>query len=489
MTNQAPAQPKFGAQAAQSSLAKDSLWSLMSEAIAVPSLIITAAILSRTLKAEGMGQFSIAITFMQWFQFAAIAGLGRIGSQVITRQGDDWKAAAGSVMSAFLVSGSVMTLVGMALVPLVTDFLKTPELTPYLLFICLNVLVTSAQTGARTVLAAIGRFRERSVVNLIFWSTRIVLTAILVFGGWQLWGALIAFVGSGVISLVAAFFYVRFPLRFDKSILLKLAPAIPLLISAVAWQLVEKMDLLLIKCLGFSIADAGMFSVAKNVAGVPCILSFAVAPVVVTAVSKHLAVNRPDMAVSVARQALNIILLTLPFAAVMGTSGQELIPLVYGNSFIPSCVYLAPLFITAMLWMVLAVNNVLLNAFYYINVTIIVILAMLLLNLILQPLAITTIGMLGCAYVQLAITAAAVIYTSVYGWNQLHMAYSLRAVGNTALVFGVILIIGSCWVAPLPVPVIKPILVSLMVPVLYFMLRDEGFLLCLQQIKRLRGKS
>lgn len=487
MPNQTIAKPTFAAPAAQSSLAKDSFWSLLSEGIAVPCLVISAAILSRTLKAEGMGQYSIALTFAQWFQFAAVAGLVRIGSQVITRQGDEWRTAAGSVMSAFLISGAVMMILGMALASLVAHVLKVADLTPYLLFICLNVLLFSVQTGMRTVLAATGRFKERSYVAIVFWVTRIALSAALVLSGWHLWGAMIGFVGSSVFALLVGLYFVRFPLRLDKSIFLKLLPAMPLLIGALCMQIVEKMDVFLIKALGYSMADAGLFSVAKNISGIPCLLAFAVAPVVVTAASKHLAADRPDLALSVERQTLNILLLTLPFGAVMGTTGQELISVVYGGSFAPAAIYLAPLFINAMFLMVTSVNSALLTTHYFIRFTVTVSVSTLLLNLALQPFAIKTFGMFGCGCMELAISILALICTAVYGWNKLRLAFSLRTLGNTALVFSVALIVGSVWAAPLPIPGLKLILVSLMVLALYFALRDPVFLHCLQQFKHLPG--
>lgn len=483
MPSQAPAKPQLAAPTAQSSLAKDSLWSLLSESIAIPGLILSAAILSRTLKPEGMGQFSIAMTFVQWFQFAAIAGLLRIGTQIIAKQGTEWQSAASNVMTAFLVSGAVMTALGMALASTVSYLLNVPELTPYLMVICLNVFFFSGQQGLRTVLAATGRFKERSLITLILWTIRIVLTVGLVFAGWHLWGAVIAFVVSTAIALLAGFAFVRLPLRFDKSIFLKLGPAMPLLLSGTFFQIVEKVDVFLIKGTGCSIADTGLFSIAKNASGVAALLGLSVMPVVVAAVSRHIGAKRHDLALSVSRQALNLLLLILPFGAVIGTTGKELVELIYGDSFIPASVYLGPLFINALLLIILYVYLSLLTTYNYIRVNVIVGAAALLLNLLLQPFAITSFGMFGCACVEVAITMVALLCTASFGWNELRLTYSLRTVGTTALVFVITLIVGSVWVAPLPVPVLKTILVSLLVPALYFVLKEPGFLLCLEHAK------
>lgn len=488
MPNQAPAKPQLETPTVQSSLAKDSFWSLLSESIAIPGLILSGAILSRTLKPEGMGQFSLATTFVQWFQFAAIAGLMRLGTQIIAKEGNQWQPAAGNVMSAFLISGAVMTVIGMALASTISHWLNVPELTPYMFALCLNVFFFSGQQGLRSVLAATGRFKDRALITFVLWSSRIVLTAGLVFAGWHLWGAVAAFVVSTALALIVGFCFVRFPLRFDKSIFLKLGPAMPLLLSGICFQLVEKIDVFLIKGMGCSIADTGLFSVAKNASGVTVLVGFSVIPVVVAAASRHIGAKRHDLALSVCRQTLNMLLLTLPFGAVIGTTGKELIELIYGDSFIPACVYLGPLFINSLLLLILYVNLSLLTTFNYIRVNVVVAVAALLLNLALQPFAITSFGMFGCACVEGAITLVALLCTASFGWNELRLTYSLRTVGTTALVFTITLIVGSLWVAPLPVPVLKTILVSLLVPALYFVLKEPGFLLCLEHAKGMLAK-
>ena len=156
----------------------------------------------------------------------------------------------------------------------------------------------------------------------------------------RLVGAVIGYVVAAVIGCVAAF--VR-PAGGEAVVglwpLLRLAT--PLSIFALASVAQFSVDILFVKGLGTSHADAGLYAAAQNIARIPYFLMTGLAVLVLPALAGLMRQSVPAAA-GAARQALRLsTLAAVPIAALVAGTAPEALELLYGPTYAPGSDVLA----------------------------------------------------------------------------------------------------------------------------------------------------
>ena len=149
------------------------------ELVLLPTGLITAAVLTRTLGPAGYGLFSVAATFITWLAFTTTTLLARAAVKFVS-EAEDWRSVATDVLRWRLVVGSVAFLAVLLGASVIARLLGAPELAPYLRVFAIDLLLFNLARAYRDVLTGRGRFREVAGVSLARWLTRLVRIVALV---------------------------------------------------------------------------------------------------------------------------------------------------------------------------------------------------------------------------------------------------------------------------------------------------------------------
>jgi O-antigen/teichoic acid export membrane protein len=327
MTDEQPAYQLFGQMARM----------FAAEALLVPVGILTAAFLSRRFGPAGYGLLALSGVVVVWVEANVGAALS---SPAIKLVGDakDWRPAGAVIVRLYLVVGfALMLLLWATAAPLARMF-GEPALTGYLLLFALDVPLFCLAQAHRTIIIGLGRFRERALATAARWTTRLVLVVVFVELSGALSGAIWGIISASLIELCVCRLYVR-PRLFQsdaRSMRRLCVDALPLVASALCMSLYSRLDLILLKALGATPAEAGYYGVAQNVSLLLTLFSFAFAPALLSTLARALRDGDVTRARQLCRQSLRAVLFLLPLAAALAGAASEVVVLVFGTAFLPA---------------------------------------------------------------------------------------------------------------------------------------------------------
>ena len=307
------------------------------EALLVPVGVLTAAFLSRRFGPEGYGLLTLAFVPVVWAETNAAAALSRPSIKLVG-EAEDWRSVGTTVLRLHLFAGiALMFLLWAAAAPLAA-LLDEPALASYLPALALDVPVFCLAQAHRSVLIGTGRFRERAIVSAARWVARLALVVAFVQLTGTLAGAACGIVCSSLVELVVCRAYVRPRLRGGgaRGARESCGYALPLAASALCVSLYQRLDLLMLKALGATSAEAGFYAVAQNLSLLPGLLSFALAPALLSALTRCLRDGDGPAARETGRQAMRAVLLVAPVAATAAGSATEIVGLIFGQQFMPA---------------------------------------------------------------------------------------------------------------------------------------------------------
>jgi O-antigen/teichoic acid export membrane protein len=138
--------------------------------------------------------------------------------------------------------------------------------------------------------------------------------------------------------------------------------AAPLFLAAMSQRLFNRLDLVALKALGGTAAQAGVYGAAQNISLFPGIFGLSMNPVLLAAVGRLMRAGDRDGARAIGRGAFRGVILLLPFAALIAGSAGEIARLVFGPAFMPAGPLMALLVFAALGMLVVSVSTALLVA-------------------------------------------------------------------------------------------------------------------------------
>ena len=326
------------------------------ELVLLPTGLITAAVLTRTLSPSEYGLFSVAATFITWLAWTTTTLLARAAVKFVS-EADDWRPVATSVLRARLAVGGVAFLVVLLGAGAFARMLGAPELAPYLRVFAIDLLLFNVARAYRDVLTGRGRFREVAAVGLARWTSRLVLMVALVLLTGSIMGAVIGSVGATAVELLVARAFGRIAVRGRSPIPWSRMwqVAAPLVVYGAALQLFSKIDLFALSALQGASADVGLYAAAQNLAVAPGLFALSLAPLLLATLARLRRSGADADARRVARDALRVSIAIVPLAALVAGTADEIVRLVFGASFGGAGVLLALLFAAGVALVVMSV--------------------------------------------------------------------------------------------------------------------------------------
>jgi O-antigen/teichoic acid export membrane protein len=310
---------------------------LAAEALLVPVGVLTAAFLSRRFGPADYGLLTLAFVPVVWAETNVAAALSRPTIKLVGEL-DDWRAVGSAVLRLHLFAGLALMLSLWAVAAPLAALLGEPALASYLPVLALDVPVFCLAQAHRSVLIGTGRFRERAFAGAARWVARLALVVAFVQLTGTLAGAACGVVCSSFVELAVCRAYVRPRLRGrgGRGAREICGYALPLAASALCVSLYQRLDLLMLKALGATSAEAGMFAVAQNLSLLPSLLSLSLAPALLSTLTRLLRDGDGAAARETARQAMRAVLLVAPVAAMGAGAAAEIVDFIFGQQFLPA---------------------------------------------------------------------------------------------------------------------------------------------------------
>lgn len=337
---------------------------LVAEALALPTGLVTAGVLTRALGPGDYGLLTLTATIVGWIEWTLTSMLARPTIRFVS-QSHDKEAIASVVVWLHAVLGAT----GLVLVVLLSEpaarWLGEASLAPYLRLFALDVIVFALAQAHRNVLVGLGRYTARAWATAGRWVARLVVIVVLVAAGFGIAGAIWGSIAASLTELAIARRHVRTPIRWRVHLDLRpwIAYAAPLSLAAISIRLFDKLDLLMLKGLGATAADAGLYGAAQNLSTVPGIFALSFSPLLLAAIGRALHAGDREAAHRSAREALRLAICLAPLLAVAMVSSRELTSFVFGRRFEAAGDVLAILLAAALALLVISVATAVLVAF------------------------------------------------------------------------------------------------------------------------------
>jgi O-antigen/teichoic acid export membrane protein len=335
----------------------------LAEALLLPTGLLTTAFLTRRLGPEGYGLFLLAATLVAWMEWSITSVFSRATIKFVS-EAEDWQPVGTTVMRLHLVvSGGAALLLWLLAAP-IAKLLNESVLTTYLRLFAFDIPLFSLAYVHRNILIGIEGFRERALASASRWITKLLLIVLLVALGLSVPGAILGSIGASLVELAIGRFYVR-PSLFRRSafpVWQVWGYAVPLFLFALSMRICDKLDLLVLKVLGATAAQAGIYGAAQNLSLVPGIFALSFSPLLLSTLSRVLCAGDTCLAKATSRDAMRVVIGLLPFAGMTAGAAPEIVGLIFGPAFLPAAPLLALLIFAGVARVMISVTTAILTA-------------------------------------------------------------------------------------------------------------------------------
>lgn len=324
-----------------SHLLSGTTWITLAEALLLPTGFVTLTFLTRQLGADGYGLFALSATFITWIEWGINSVFSRTTIKFVS-EASDQSGIATAVLRAQLGVGVLAALIVVLIAPLIASLLREPELTNLLRLFAVEIPLVNLAQAHQNILTGLGKFNARAMATAVRWISRLGFILGLVNMGLSISGAILGSIAAMVADLAVCRFYIRPSLWKPSNFPLQTLAgyAVPLFMAALAIRLFAKLDLIALKALGGTAEQAGIYAVAQNLALFGGLMGPALAPVLIATGSRLVSKGEFERVRTLSREAMRVVILHWPFAALLVGSAGEIMPWLFGELFIDA----APVF-------------------------------------------------------------------------------------------------------------------------------------------------
>jgi O-antigen/teichoic acid export membrane protein len=311
----------------------------------------------------GYGLFTLATAFVLWLEVIISEIFSRATVKFVSET-SDWQLVGSVVMRLHLAVSIGTALILFFSADAISALLKEPVLAAYLQLLALDIPLFSLASAQRYVLIGTGGFRQRALMSAGRHVTRLILIIILVELGLSVPGAIMGSIGASVVELFIGSFFVRLsPFRrssFPARLLY--GYAVWLFLYSISMIIYNKMDLFMLKILGGTADQAGIYGAAQNLAIIPSIFAFSFSPLLLSTLSRMLREGDDQGAKELGRDAMRAVIWMLPLGGMAAGAAQEIVVLTFGKLYLSAGSLLALLIFAALSTVMISVTTATLTA-------------------------------------------------------------------------------------------------------------------------------
>lgn|GEM_PF-176139 len=445
----------------------------LAESLMVPAGLITMVILTRRLGTDGYGLFTLAAAAVAWVEWT-IATLFARATYKCVAETTDWQPVGTIVLRLHLAVGVIGAVLVIAMAGPLATLWGEPTLAAYLRWLALDIPLFSLAAAHRNILVGTGAFRPRAWLGAARWTARAALVAAFVGLSGSIYGAIVACIGASALELAVARRFIRPSLlgRSGFPVRRLWETALPLFLCAASLRLFEKLDLFMLKWLGASAAQAGLYGAAQNLTLVVGIFAGSFTPLLLSTLTRLLRDSHPKHARLMGRDAMRLVLLLLPLAGLCAGAAGEVVRLIAGAKFAGAGPLLTVLIFEAVAGALMSVANGILTAAGRARWTFAVTGPMVPLAALAHWWIIPRYGPLGAACVTTAVTVLGALAALVAVWRLWRVAPPVASVLRAAVLCAVAFGFAVAWPTPGVLVVVKLAVGSLLVLLGYLILGE-----------------
>jgi O-antigen/teichoic acid export membrane protein len=445
----------------------------LAEALFPLTGLITAAFLTRRLGPEGYGLLTLAAALVAWLEWTVGSLFSRATIKLVG-EAEDWRPVGATLVRLHLIWGcSAALLLWLVASPIAVLF-DEPALAGYLGLFALEIPISNLARVHTNILVGIGSFRARALARAGRWIARLVIIVVLVELGFSVPGAILGSIGASLVELAIGRLCVRPSLSSGSPFPARRlwAEAVPLFLFALSLTLHGKLDLLALKMLGGTSAQAGLYGAAQNLSVVPGIFAVSFSPLLLSTLSRALRGGDSTAAREAGCAAMRTVFVLLPFVGMIVGAAPEIVGLIFGESFLPAAPLLSWLIVGGLAHVMISVAAVILIAagkprwpFALAGPLVPLAIAG---HIVLIP----RLGATGASLVTAtsASIGALVAVIAVHRVWRIHPP--LMSVGRSILVLGVAYIFATLWAAPGLLLLVKLPVITIAICVSFLLLRE-----------------
>ena len=307
---------------------------LLAELLFPLTALITTGFLTRRLGPQGYGLLALSLTTIIWIE-SAIASFFAKTTIKFVGETSDWKPVGAMVIRLSSQVGiAAMVLVWLLAGPL-SILLHEPDLALYLRLCAIDIPLLCIGQAYRNVLLGTGHYQAGAVSRAGRWLARMCFIVVLVEAGLSVTGALIGVIGSSAVELWISRWYLG-PGMFIKqpqvSLPIQRYGAL-LFLSSLCIICYSGMDLFMLKILGGTATQAGIYSAAQSLSLLPGLFSWTFSSLLLATLSRQIAEGQRERAREIARDAMRVAAWLIPVAAIIAGAAPEIVGVVFGSAF------------------------------------------------------------------------------------------------------------------------------------------------------------
>lgn len=453
---------------------RGTFWVFWAEALIFPTGLITAGILTRRLGQDGYGVLTLVSVLVSWIEWTITSIFARTAIKFVS-DAEDWRPVGTVIAQLHLLLGGLATALLWIFAGPIARLFDVAAFAPYLRLLSLDIPIFCLAYAHRQLLVGRGFYGRRAIATAGRLTARLGLIAILVeYARWSVQGAIWASLGASVVELLLARWYIRpallRPSDFPPQRLF--GYALPLFIFATCLRLFDKLDLFMLKILGGTVEQAGIYGAAQNLAFVPGIFALSFSPLLLSTLNATLRQGDLATAKQIGVNSVRAVVALMPYAALAAAAAVPIVRVVYGQHFEAAGPVLAVLMQASMALVMISVVTAILTALGRPNLTAVLVAPMLPLSAVGYGLFVPRYGEMGACWVNLgaallgAIASLAALYVI---WR---VTLPVMTVVRSAITAALIYALGTAWITPDPSFLLKLLVLSLAIPLLLLLLGE-----------------
>lgn len=395
----------------------------IAEALMFPSSLLVTIFLARFLSQTDYGLFTLTVLLITWIQWSVSSMFSTATIKTIS-EADDWVPVATTVMRMNMVTGVAVAVAICLLAYPIARFFGEPGIALPLMLFAIDVPLFAMGQGYRNVLVGLGEFRYRAWASVGRWMSRPIIVMVLVSLGFSVLGAIFGCILTSIVEL-----YIcerRLPLPLWRGVGVPAMPMLsligPLFIAAMSLRLFDKIDIFVLKRMGATLAETGVYGAAQNLSLIPNVFGAAISPLLLSSVVRSLKNNDTVLAARLTRDALRAMVAVIPLAAIVAGSAGPVTQLVYGQSYASATSILMLLSFAAMGMVLVNICTAVLTAAANLWWTVLLSLAMPVLAIIGHYFLIPRYHANGAAISTLIVSGLATVFGLIGVWRALRVA-------------------------------------------------------------------
>lgn len=457
--------------------ASGTFWVFLAEALMFPTGLVTAGILTRNLGQEGYGVLTLVSVLVSWVEWTITSIFSRTAVKFVS-DADDWQPVGSAIAQLHFLIGAAATVVLWLFAQPIAGLFDVPNFASYLRLFALDIPIFCLAYAHRQILVGRGRFQVRAIASAARWLMRLAIIAVLVeYANWSIEGAILGSLGASIVELVVARWFIKPPLLKPSGY----APqrlfgyALPLFLFATSLRLFDKLDLFMLKIMGGTVAQAGVYGAAQNLAFVPGIFALSFSPLLLSTLNSSLRREELADAKQIGANSIRLVIALLPFAALAAAAAVSIVSVVYGEAFSVAGPVLAVLMFGAMGLVMISVVTAVLTAAGRPNLTAVLVAPMLPISAIGYALFVPNYGEMGACWVNAGTAGLGAIACLVALYKIWQISIPFATYARSAIAGWIVYELGSRWITPDPSVVLKLLALSGLIPLL---------LVCLGELNR-----